>query len=181
MRTTDAYQMTKDQRELVTKLLLSDEATQGHPQLPAQSSEPVRGYLSLLLMDVRAEIAHIELLQEFYRATFRYPLSRRFWSGEPRPLLAVTPAFRHNQFLPEETGRAVAERGLDVLSDDEVAILLLNPYALWDLADLIDFLLPTYWLDRMDQIGRDLMQRHHLEVAIPGVNGAPASRHEQTE
>jgi hypothetical protein len=96
MSTTVDYQMTKDQRDLLTDLRISDEATQGRPHLPAEAVELARDYLSLLLMDVRAETAHIGLLQEFYRAQFRYPLSRRFWQGGPRPPLEVAAGFRHN-------------------------------------------------------------------------------------
>jgi hypothetical protein len=178
MSATVDYQMTRDQRELLTNLRISDEATQGRPQLPAAEVALARDYMLLLLVDDRAEIAHIELLQEFYRARFRYPLSRRFWQGGPRPPLVVVAGFRHNQLLPEQTARAVAERGPDVLSPDELAVLLLNPYALWDLADLIDFVLPDYWLGRMDQVGRELMERHGLEVAIPGVDEATAPERE---
>jgi hypothetical protein len=158
------YQMTREQRELLTKLLTSDKATQGQPELPSEIVELARDYLSLVLVDARAEVAHIEQLQQFYRATFHYPLSRRFWLGEqwvpgsegtlasPYPPGEVAAGFRHNQLLPIQTAQAVAERGPGVLSPDELALLLLNPYALWDLADLIDFLLPRYWLGRMDQV-----------------------------
>jgi hypothetical protein len=58
-----------------------------------------------------------------------------------------------------------------------LAVLLLNPYALWDLADLIDFLLPDYWLGRMEHVGRELMERHGLEIPIPGADEVPASEH----
>ncbi len=167
MSATVAYQMTSDQRDLLANLRISDEATQGQPQLPAEAVGLARDYLSLLLVDIRALIAHLESLQDLYRAKFRYPLSSRFGLEGPRPPLEVAAGFRHKQLLPEETVRAVAERGIGVLPPAELALLLLNPCALWDLADQIDFLLPDYWLKRMDQIGRELMERHGLEVPIP--------------
>ena len=40
-------------------------------------------------------------------------------------------AFRHHQLLPEDKALAVAERGPEALTADELATLLLNPYALW--------------------------------------------------
>jgi hypothetical protein len=139
--------MSGDQRDLVTKLWISDEGTQRRPQVPAEAVLLARDYLSLLLMEVKAEVAHIELLQELYRAKFRCPLSRWFWQGELRPPFTVAAGFRYYQLLPEEIARAVAERGPGVLSGEELAVLLLNPYALWDLADLINYLMPDYWED----------------------------------
>jgi hypothetical protein len=177
MSATMDYQMREDQRELVTKLWISDETTQGRPQLPPPAAALARDYLALLLVDDRAEVAHIDLLQEFYRTKFRYPLSRWFWQGEPRPPIEVAAGFRHSQFLPEATAQAVAERGHAVLSPDELAVLLLNPYALWDLADLISFLLPDYWRGRLHKVGLELMERHGLKIPIPGLDdvAAPAS------
>ena len=43
------YRMSKEDRELVTSLYASDEATQGRPQLPAEEVERARDYLALLL------------------------------------------------------------------------------------------------------------------------------------
>ena len=75
MNTNSDYQMTPEQRELLTNLRLSDEATQGQPQLPARMVAFARDYLSLLLVDDRAEMAHVELLQELYQTPFSYPLT----------------------------------------------------------------------------------------------------------
>jgi hypothetical protein len=176
MSTTVDYQMTGEHRRLLTDLRLSDEATQGRPQLPDERVELARDYLSLLLTDVRAEMAHIDLLQEFYRTKFYYPLSRRFWDEGPRPSCEVGTGFRHNRFLPEEKARAVAERGPGILSSDELAELLLNPFALWDLADLIDCSAPAYWLPRMEQDAQENWERHRYNVPIPGVEEADVER-----
>jgi len=169
----DGYQMTREHHDLVTKLYLSDEATQGRPKLPAETVELAREYLSLLLIEVRAEFVHDELLQELYRAKCRYPLSRWFCQGGPRPPLEVAAGFRHNQLLPEEIARAVAERGPAVLSADDLAVLLLNPYALYDLTDLIHFLFPDFWLGRMEQSGREYMERSGVNIPIPGLDDMP--------
>ena len=61
--------------------------------------------------------------------------------------------FRHSAVLEERLAQGVLEGGVDRLPDGELARLLLNPYALWDLADLISTLLPDYWLDRMEEQG----------------------------
>jgi hypothetical protein len=170
MSTSVDYQMTKDQRELLTNLYRSDEATQGRPHLPPEKVEQARDYLALLLVESRAEFAHVDLLQEFYRAKFRSPLSRWFWDGGPRPRFEIAAAFRHNRFLPEEKARAVAEHGPRVLSADELAALLLNPYALWDIADLIRFSFPDYWLPRLQQVAQEHMERLGLDMSIPGID-----------
>jgi hypothetical protein len=113
-----------------------------------------------------------------YQAKFRDPLSRGFWLGGSRPPLEVAAGFRHNQLLPEQTAQAVAERGPSVLSHGELALLLLNPYALSDLADLITFLGPEYWLGRMEQVGLEFIERHGLDIPIAGTEEAKASDHE---
>jgi hypothetical protein len=168
MSTLVSYQMAKDHRTLVTNLRVSDETTKGRPQLAPANVALARDYLSLLLVEDRAEIVHIHLLEELYGAKFSYPLSRAFWQGDPRPPMTAVPGFRHNQFLPEETARAVAERGADALSPDELAALLLNPYALWDLADLINSTFPEYWQRRLHQVGLELIERYGLNIPIPG-------------
>jgi len=73
--------------------------------------------------------------------------------------------FRHHELLPEEMGLAIGERGLGVLPAAELARLALNPFALWDLADLIEESLPDYWLDRMDERGREMLD----ESGEPGL------------
>ena len=69
----------------------------------------------------------------------------------------------------------MAEHGPGVLSSDELAVLFLNPYALCDLADLIDFLTPEYWLERLGQVGQELIDRLGLHIPIPGLDEAPAA------
>jgi hypothetical protein len=52
-----------------------------------------------------------------------------------------------------------------------VGPLLLNPLALWDLADRIDYFPPTpYWWQRMGTAGRELVERYGLKVPIPGLD-----------
>jgi hypothetical protein len=160
MSTGFEFPMSDDHRTLLDTLRASDEAMQGQPQLPAAKVEQARDYLALLLVDHRVEIAHIRRLQELYQTKFRYPLERWFWEGGPRPRCEIAAGFRHNRFLPDEKARAVAERGPGVLSPDGLAELLLNPYALRDLADLIAFSLPAYWLPRMEQQARENWERH---------------------
>ncbi len=170
------YQMNRDDRELLASLHVSDEATQGRPQLPPEKVERAREYLALLLTDDQAEIAHIEVLQEFYRDKFRYPLERWFWQGGPRPRHEPAPGFRHNQLLPEEKVRGVAERGPAVLSPEELAVLLLNPYALWDISDLIHYSFPAYWEPRLEQHARENWERYPYNIPIPGLDEDEAER-----
>jgi hypothetical protein len=170
------YQMRKEDRELLTSLHASDEATQGRPQLPAEQVERARDYLALILTAGEAEMAHIDILQESYRTKFRYPMTRWFWQGEPRPRHEPAPGFRHNRFLPAEKAQAVAERGPGVLSPDELAELLLNPYALWDLFDLIHYTFPDYWEPRLEQHAWENWQRRPHNIPIPGVDEAEVER-----
>jgi hypothetical protein len=168
--------MSKEDRQLLTSLHASDEATQGRPQLPAEQVERARDYLALILTAGEAELVHLDLLQEFYRTKFRYPLERCFWQGGPRPRHEPNLGFRHNQFLPAEKVRAVAERGPGVLSPDELGELLLNPYALRDLADLIDYSYPDYWPPRLEQHALEMWERRPHNIPIPGVDEAEIER-----
>ena len=176
MNATTTYHLPSDWRALVSNLCISDERTNGQPVLPPGEAERVREYLSLLLVDFRALAAHVELLQAFYRAPFHSPLPRRFWCDGKQPLNRTIPApgFPHNQFLPEEKAKAIAELGIgsDVLNNHELAVLLLNPGALWDVYDLIDATFPETWLQGMDRVGRELMaemEAQGLDLSIPGV------------
>src|SRR5262249_33167342 len=69
------------------------------------------------------------------------------------------------------------------LSDEELAVLLLNPIALDGLAFRIDEDLPDYWLERMSEIGRRGMQAEGVVrkprkgvVAMPEEKAEPALR-----
>jgi hypothetical protein len=90
-------------------------------------------------------------------------------NGADAPGAEAAPGFRHNELLPEGKVLAVAERGPDTLTDAELTTLLLNPLALWDVADVINAMLPEYWLGRMNEVGRQLMEEYGLEVTIPGL------------
>ncbi len=46
----------------------------------------------------------------------------------------------------------------------EVRVLLLDPFALGNLSDLIDHLLPDYWMVRMEESGRRLMTEFGIEI-----------------
>jgi hypothetical protein len=166
------YLMTPAQRELVLGLFRSDQETSGRPSLAANQVESARAYLSQLLIDVRAEIAHTRLLEQLYGAPFRSLPARQLWPGEQRPAWSpgVEPRFRHNQPLPDEKARPVAEQGPSALSSAELAALLLNPYALHDLADLLDTTCPDYWLERMRAAGEELIQRYGMKIPIPGLD-----------
>ncbi len=63
-----------------------------------------------------------------------------------------------------------------MLSADELAALLLNPYALWDLSDLIERLAPAFWWPRIQQVAQEYVERHGLYIPIPGLDEGPAPR-----
>jgi predicted dehydrogenase len=94
---------------------------------------------------------------------FRRPRPRREWPEEGRPdVPAPDSMFRHHELLPERRAEVVAELGVKALAADEMARLLLNPYALWDLADLIDATQPEAWVEAMVALGWDLLGQETL-------------------
>jgi hypothetical protein len=129
-----------------------------------------------LLVDFRALTAHVQLLQELYQAPFQSPLPRLCWINGEQPLnhAPLASGFRHNQPLQEDKIHAIAKRGVgpDVLSNPDLARLLLNPVALWDVHDRIEATWPETWLQRLDDVGRELiteMEELGLDQSIPGV------------
>jgi hypothetical protein len=177
MNVQTAAEVPEPERHLLGALHHSDTQTAGRPTLPAEQVEAARNWLGRILVDSGRLAAHIDLLRELYGATFRYRPPRRDWPGdEPAPQVEPSPQFRHNQPLPESQARVIVEQGPDSLSGTELAALLLNPYALWDLADLIDVTLPDYWLDRVEPVGQELIAEYGLDTSIPGVEDAGTAR-----
>jgi hypothetical protein len=167
MNPTASQEITGKVRDLLTDLRISDQETDGRPRLPLDRVPFAREWLARVLVDGRPLVAHLALLQELYGAKFRTPEPRRFRPEGGRPPVQPPAGFRHNQLLPEETAQAIVERGPEVLTDDELAPLLLNPLALSDVADLVNALLPAYWLPRMEEVGRQLIAEYDLALAVP--------------
>jgi hypothetical protein len=92
--------------------------------------------------------------------------------GDPLPTEQPS-QFRHRQRLTAEKSFAVAEQGPEVLSPGESACLLLNPYALYDLADFIIWRLPDYWRAAQEEDARDYCERHNIHIPIPGLDEPP--------
>jgi hypothetical protein len=182
-RNADDAVMPKAVRDLVNDyLIIPDRRPGGRPVLPPERVAEARAWLERILIDRDAFDAHVHLLQTGYGVTFRPP--RPHWErpeGDRPALPETASAFRHHELLDEARAVQVAQGGPGVLHDDELARLLLNPYALWDLADLIDATLPDYWLDRMDAHGRELIAHHGLEVTVPVMDDSTSEPEEQPE
>jgi hypothetical protein len=169
-------EVPRDERNLLADLRLADEETNGRPTLTAEQASRAREWFTRLMVDGRSANGHIQLLQEFYQGTFAPPSLPRWLCREgPPPARRTDPnaGFRHYQLLPEEKALAVAERGPEALTDEELAVLLLNPFALWDLADLILTLLPRYWMDIFGAVGKEEMERLGRELPLPGIDYIP--------
>jgi hypothetical protein len=150
--------------QLIADLHHSDEQTGGHPTLSAAQVGQARAYLEQLLLDLGDRFQqHIAALERLYGASYRAPLPRSLRGGENPPAPPVPSEFRHSAALAEPLARAVAEGGVDRLPESDLAQLLLNPHALWDLDDLINSLLPDYWLRRMEEVGLQLARESGID------------------
>jgi hypothetical protein len=159
--------MTDEQRDVIVNLHISDEQTKGRPSLAPSEVPRARQWLMEAMTDPDKLEEHYALLSELYRCLFRRPTNRRDrWEGDP-PEVPRVESFTHYELLPEERARAVEERGPGVLTEEEVANLLLNPFALHDLVDLISTRLPEWWIEPLAEAGRALRRRHHLEIGMP--------------
>jgi hypothetical protein len=159
--------MTDQQRGVIVNLHISDQQTKGRPLLPPSEVPTARQWLMEAMTDPDKLEEHYALLSELYRCLFRRPTNRRDrWEGEP-PEAPRVESFTHYELLPEERARAVEERGPGILTEEEVANLLLNPFALHDLVDLISTRLPDWWIEPLAEAGRALRRRYHLVIETP--------------
>ena len=124
-----------------------------------------RTYLEHLLLDsVGLFEKHLATLERFYGGHFKAPLPRMCHWGIDLPRPEPAAEFRHSTLLPEALAMAVVEGGVDRLPEDELARLLLDPYALWDLFDLINSQWSDYWINRMNTVGKQLALESGLDL-----------------
>jgi hypothetical protein len=174
MRSTIRRQVPEQQRQLITYLRGLDEETNGHPVVPSEKVALAREWLARVLIDGRCLTAHLDLLNQLYRAKFHPSLPRTLMGEGMKPSWAEpSGAFRHFDLLEREEALALARGGLSGLQPGRLAELLLNPAAVWDLSDLVNFVQPDYWLGLMDQVGRELIEQEGIHVTIPGVDDRP--------
>jgi hypothetical protein len=148
-------------RDFIVNLRIDDE----HNTLPAPAGvELLRTHLERVLVDTYLRQQHTDLLKELYQAPFLVPRPRRELPEGAQPSSPTETVFRHHQLLPEQLALDVGQRGLAALDAAQLARLALNPFALWDLADLIEETLPDYWLDRMEVRGGELMREMGVDV-----------------
>jgi len=150
--------------ELLSSLLKRNTKTNGSPGLEPSELASVREWMAEVVSSVLALEAHCEWLENAFGAKLRFTRSRWDEGALEDDVLQPNPAFPHRERLDRETALDVAEVGVGAIADDELPQLLLNPYALRDLADLIHFTLPDIWLDRLGQAGRKLRDRQVLSA-----------------
>jgi hypothetical protein len=139
--------------DFVKRLYKSESEPNGCLTFPAKERHIALGWLRRVLLDFEALDLHISLLQELYGTSFAYPRPRRERWNISQPLDAPQAnAFNHSQRLSEQRVAAILDDGIDILSDEELAELLLNPFALYDLFDVIDDVQPDNWMDAMHNL-----------------------------
>jgi hypothetical protein len=136
------------------------------------------------LLDVTGRLQqHVAGLEKLYQARFIAPLPRSWRHGAAPPVQSPPAGFRHSAVLEEPLALAVLEDGVERLPASDLARLLLNPCALWDLSDLISTVLPDYWIDRMDERGVQLARDSGIDLdadfeAVVGSAVSPAAERE---
>jgi hypothetical protein len=148
----------------------------GRPELSKAQLADARDWLATILVDVAdGLVPHIRQLERYYKASFSAPISRCLIPG-CNPTWSVPDFhFRHRQRLNDQQMTALAVVGIEALRNGvlfpdgetvELAKLLLNPYALFDLSDLITYSVPFVWQDRFAESGKRLVSQ--LNLRIPG-------------
>lgn len=126
------------------------------PGLAAGDRAEAVSWLRRTIVDFDAMEGHLALLSDLYAE----PISL---GGPGRPSEGLThpfepgPAsrFRLMEPLADDRVVAVADIGVEALSNDELARLLLNPGAMIDLARVINELSPEPWQDAWQEAGRE--------------------------
>lgn len=119
----------------------------------------VQEFLVILMVDsLRGLIPHVRLLAQLTSRKFVPPLSRRMAKLGAKPL-PEDPASPHRTLTVEQVV-AVGERKWAAFEDRELfpegpeaalASLLVNPLALWDLADWIGYEMPDAWMPDFEE------------------------------
>jgi hypothetical protein len=119
----------------------------------SEKLESARTWLRRILVDFEALDQHIVLLQQLYGASFHYPRPRRDQWDMDHPIdPPTTSGFTHVDRLPDNEVAIILDNGIDGLNNKALGSLLLNPYALFDLFDVIDDVQPEYWLDAIHDL-----------------------------
>ncbi len=144
-------------KQLLEKLFRAGD----HPEVLDSERTEALEWLRVVLVDFTVLNQHVDLLQQLYGDdTFRYPGSRRDGgSSQPPP---PDSRFRFKDVWTSEKLLPTLEGGVNVLKNDELGELLLNPYAMADLHDMISDMDPDAWLPVLQKVGREMMRREHV-------------------
>jgi hypothetical protein len=153
--------------ELVDYLYIEDERTNGAPALSGERLDLARDWLVRVIFQRTDRLAHVEELQRCYGR------SRR--SSQRGDANGGT-IFRHHELFAESKALTLAEKGPADLAGDELARLLLNPFALLDLADLVGALAPAPWLDLLEKQARGNVSEDEARELLQEYQSAAYSR-----
>lgn len=158
---------------LIKRLYASDRESGGAPAIQAGERDQALDWLRRALVEFDSLDQHFGLLQKLYASPFQYPRPRRDAWNLQQPVEAPSKSsFTHATELDDELVTAVLDKGVDCLSDDDLAQLLLNPFALFDLFDCIDDVQPDYWIDAIhDFLTVHRSSRDQSPAALPKTNG----------
>jgi hypothetical protein len=125
------------------------------PIMPANGRTRSLSWLSAMMTDFDCLHQHIRALEEFYHGSFAYPRPRRdAWVADQPLQDDAHKTFPYSNRLSDVRIADIADHGPDILTDDELARLFLNPFALYDLFDVIDELNPDAWMEILHATGK---------------------------
>jgi hypothetical protein len=171
--TTSTNAIPAEESELLNQLWLAEKTNHDPAKALADQAAQTRAraWLQRILADIRALEAHTKWLGEVCQTTFRPALPRRVCDGFEPPQPEPDTRIPYRDLLPKACATQIAKDGVDFLVPDMVARLLLNPYALWDVEDLISMEWSDYWDPLLHKVGEELMEEWGIDpTAIPGVD-----------
>jgi hypothetical protein len=138
---------------------LRDNRQEKRPLLADKDAAFARSWLERILVDSPSLIVHLEELKQASGHDFPLPKWRRDLAGdETSPEHPPDQGGRKGNLLSETQAQAIVDQGtaaFDIPGAIDVGALLLDPFALCELADLIDWQFPEAWMDAMARLGKE--------------------------
>jgi len=167
------FSVPADVEQMLGELRRDDGLADRSNGIAGANPDSARRWLERILVDPFARAAHTDWLRDAYAAQFLPSSPRRLLHGTEPRRAEPDSRFPHRDLLPSSIIEAVLQTGVAALDGPAVSRLLLNPYALWDLSDLIWDRLPDHWLPAMDKVGNDLIREYDMDIPLPGSEATP--------
>ena len=146
------------ERQLLEALHQSDCQTKGHLVIPEGKTQFARDLLMELVTDIGKLHEYMDLLVQLY-----CPGQLQTGSFKNRRV-CLEKAFPGRKLVRANQLQEFCDQGPSTFSEAEVASLLVNPFALSDLSGFAHEVVPLWWMDHMQKIGKKLAEELGIDL-----------------